>query len=106
MSELSSRTGAARSASSRLRVLTLLTLLLLDGEFFIGMLVNLYVQVPTVHTGAGSSNYFLRIWLGKTADTIIHGRRVLPQKALDLGYQFQFATLEPALRDLVRTSSA
>jgi uncharacterized protein (TIGR01777 family) len=48
----------------------------------------------------------LRMWLGKTADTIIHGRRVLPQKALDLGYQFQFATLEPALRDLVRTSSA
>lgn len=45
--------------------------------------------------------FFLRMWLGKTADTIIYGRRVLPQKALDLGYQFRFPLLEPALRDLV-----
>jgi len=28
------------------------------------MLVNLYVQVPTVHTGAGSSNYFLGVVQG------------------------------------------
>ncbi len=45
--------------------------------------------------------FFLRMWLGVTADTIIYGRRVLPKKALDLGYQFQFATLESAFRDLL-----
>jgi NAD dependent epimerase/dehydratase family enzyme len=46
------------------------------------------------------------MWLGVTAETIIYGRRVLPQKALDLGYQFQFATLESALRDLLEASPA
>ena len=48
----------------------------------------------------------LRMWLGVTADTIIYGRRVLPKKALDLGYQFQYATLESALRDLLDTQPA
>lgn len=43
----------------------------------------------------------LRMWLGITAETIIYGRHVVPQKALDLGYQFRFATLESALHDLV-----
>lgn len=50
--------------------------------------------------------FLLRMWLGVTADTIIYGRRVLPQKALALGYQFQFATLASALRDLLRVSPA
>ena len=49
--------------------------------------------------------FFLRMWLGVTADTIIYGRRVLPKKALDLGYQFQFATLESAFRDLLHIQS-
>ena len=43
----------------------------------------------------------LRMWLGVTADTILYGRRVLPHKALDLGYQFRFAQLASALRDLL-----
>jgi uncharacterized protein len=47
--------------------------------------------------------FMLRLGFGVTADTIAHGRRVVPRKALDLGYKFQFPTLEPALRDLVRT---
>ena len=64
MSELSSHTSVPRSAPSALRTLTLLTLLLLNVEFFIGMLVNLYVQVPAVHPGAGSSNYFLGVVQG------------------------------------------
>ncbi|HEU5380795.1 MAG TPA: hypothetical protein VFV38_35680 [Ktedonobacteraceae bacterium] len=58
MSDVSSHSSARRSAPSRLRPLTLLTLLLLNVEFFIGMLVNLYVQIP-VHPGTGSANYFL-----------------------------------------------
>jgi uncharacterized protein (TIGR01777 family) len=43
----------------------------------------------------------LRMSVGVTADTILYGRRVLPQKALELGYQFQFPTLASALHDLV-----
>ena len=50
--------------------------------------------------------FLLRMWLGVTAETILYGRRVLPFKALDLGYQFHFATLESALRDLLEVPSA
>lgn len=50
--------------------------------------------------------FLLRIWLGVTAETIMYGRRVLPQKALDLGYHFQFATLTSAFRDLLEASPA
>jgi NAD dependent epimerase/dehydratase family enzyme len=45
--------------------------------------------------------FALRLGLGVVADILIHGRRVVPHKALDLGYQFQFPTLELALRDLL-----
>lgn len=43
----------------------------------------------------------LRMGLGVTADIIIHGRHVVPQKALALGYQFRFPALAPAMRDLI-----
>lgn len=43
----------------------------------------------------------LRMWLGVTAETILYGRRVVPQKALDLGYQFQFPTLSSAFGNLL-----
>jgi len=43
---------------SRLRVLTAIILLLLAAQFLVGMLVNLYVQVPTVHPGANAPEYF------------------------------------------------
>lgn len=45
--------------------------------------------------------FALRLGLGVVAAILIHGRRVVPQKALDLGYQFRFPTLELALRDLL-----
>ena len=64
MSAVSSQRTTGRSASSRLRTLTLLTLLLLNVEFFIGMLVNLFIQVPTIHPGASSLNYFLGVVQG------------------------------------------
>jgi uncharacterized protein (TIGR01777 family) len=49
----------------------------------------------------GTPGWVLKMWLGVTAETILYGRRVVPQKALDLGYPFQFPTLESALRDLL-----
>ena len=45
-------------SQSRLRVLTVIILVLLAAQFLVGMLVNLYVQVPTTHPGANSSEYF------------------------------------------------
>lgn len=64
MSAVSSQRSTRRTASSRLRTLTLLTLLLLNVQFFIGMLVNLYIQVPAIHPGANASNYFLGVVQG------------------------------------------
>jgi hypothetical protein len=45
-------------SQSRLRVLTVIILLLLAAQFLVGMLVNLYVQVPAAHPGANASEYF------------------------------------------------
>jgi hypothetical protein len=36
------------------------------------------------------------------ADLITTGQRVLPRKAQELGYEFRFPELEPALRDLLK----
>lgn len=58
MSERSSSSSTTRPAPSTLRTLTLLTLLLLEVEFFIGMLVNLYVQIPPAHPGSSAADYF------------------------------------------------
>ncbi len=46
--------------------------------------------------------WVLRLWLGVTVDTIMYARCVVPKKAGELGYGFQFATLEAALLDLVK----
>jgi uncharacterized protein (TIGR01777 family) len=44
----------------------------------------------------------LRLLLGEMADLVTEGQRVIPQKALDLGYQFKYRSLEPALRALLK----
>lgn len=38
------------------------------------------------------------------ADLVTGSARVIPRRALDLGYEFRFDSLEPALRDLLTTS--
>jgi uncharacterized protein len=45
--------------------------------------------------------FALRLAIGEMADMVVTGQRVLPKKALDLGYQFRFPTLEPALRAIL-----
>jgi uncharacterized protein len=45
--------------------------------------------------------FALRIALGEAADIVLAGQRVRPQRALDLGFEFRFADLAPALADLV-----
>jgi uncharacterized protein (TIGR01777 family) len=41
----------------------------------------------------------LRLLLGEMAEVILTGQRVLPRAALDHGYAFRYAELEPALRN-------
>ena len=44
--------------------------------------------------------FMLRLFLGQVANVITKGQKVLPKKALDLGYQFQFPTMESALAEI------
>lgn len=45
--------------------------------------------------------FFLRLFMGPVADIITHGKRVIPRKALELGFEFTYPTIEGALQDLV-----
>ena len=45
-------------SQSRLRTLTAIILVFLAAQFLVGMLVNLFVQVPAVHPGANAPEYF------------------------------------------------
>jgi uncharacterized protein (TIGR01777 family) len=45
--------------------------------------------------------FMLRLMLGKVASVITSGQRVLPRKALELGYTFKFADIDSALRDVL-----
>lgn len=46
--------------------------------------------------------FALKVLLGQVAEVIATGQRVLPKKALELGYQFGFPEIEAALRDLLK----
>jgi uncharacterized protein len=46
--------------------------------------------------------FVLRILLGEAADVVVSGQRVLPERAVKLGYVFQHDHLELALRDLLQ----
>lgn len=46
-------------------------------------------------------SFGLRILLGEVAAMLTEGQRVIPKKALDLGYQFKYPTSEQALRNLL-----
>jgi uncharacterized protein (TIGR01777 family) len=46
--------------------------------------------------------FALRIAVGRMADVIAAGQRVVPRKMLDLGYRFRYADLQPALEDLLK----
>jgi hypothetical protein len=43
----------------------------------------------------------LRVGLGEAADVLLHLQRVLPERALQLGYPFRHPTLAAALRDVL-----
>ncbi len=43
----------------------------------------------------------VRLALGEVASAVLASQRVVPRKALELGYRFRFAEVEPALRELL-----
>lgn len=45
--------------------------------------------------------FVLGLMMGKPAEIIVNSHKVVPQKALGLGYPFRFEQFEPALRDLL-----
>jgi len=54
-----------------LRTLTLIILLLLAAQLLVGMLVNLYVVVPSSHPGANAPEYFSGVVQG-VAWSLVH----------------------------------
>jgi uncharacterized protein (TIGR01777 family) len=46
----------------------------------------------------------LRVLLGEVAGVLATGQRILPKRALALGYQFRFPSIDAALADLLATS--
>lgn len=48
--------------------------------------------------------FALRLALGELADALMPDQKVIPQRALDAGYRFQFGEIDAALRDCVGAS--
>ena len=45
--------------------------------------------------------FALKMIVGEMAEILLTGQRVIPQAAMDQGFQFRFPTLEAALRDVL-----
>jgi hypothetical protein len=58
MQAVSSTQASTRTAARWIRRLTTLNLLMLAAQFLVGIVVNLFVQVPDVHPGAQAGEYF------------------------------------------------
>lgn len=43
----------------------------------------------------------IKLMMGEVANLLINGNRVVPEKAINLGYEFRFPELTPALEDLL-----
>ena len=57
-------TTPTKKTASSLRTIDAILLILLAAQFLIGMLVNLFVQVPAVHPGANAPEYFTGVAQG------------------------------------------
>src|SRR5215469_6210335 len=50
--------STTKKTPSSLRAIDAILLILLAAQFLVGMLVNLFVQVPAVHPGTNAPEYF------------------------------------------------
>ena len=46
--------------------------------------------------------FALKAAMGEVADVVLAGQRVLPRRALELGYSFKFPTINAALGDILK----
>lgn len=60
-----------------------------------------FAEATSCRLGPAIPGRALHLMLGKAAITVTHGQRVLPTRALELGYGFRHPTLSGALRDLI-----
>ena len=49
--------------------------------------------------------FMLKLMLGGGAEVVIEGQRVLPKRALELGYRFRFPDLDGALADILNPAN-
>jgi uncharacterized protein (TIGR01777 family) len=61
----------------------------------------LSMQLKGVPNTRKFPGFLLKLFMGPAAEIMTHGKRVVPQKALDLGFAFTYTTIEEALADLV-----
>ena len=73
LSRATRNSETTKAAQSRLRTITAVILVLLAAEFLVGMLVNLFVQVPSVHPGANAPEYFSGVVQG-VAWALLHAQ--------------------------------
>ncbi len=64
MQSTATRDVTTKSSQRMLRILTLIILLLLAAQFLVGMLVNLFVVVPSNHPGTNAPEYFSGVVTG------------------------------------------
>jgi hypothetical protein len=48
--------------------------------------------------------FMLRLVLGEFGSILLEGQRVIPQKLVQAGFQFQYPEIAPALRQVIRAS--
>jgi uncharacterized protein (TIGR01777 family) len=68
------------------------------SEYFANALSLTVTDKPNKRRFPG---FLLRLLMGPAADVITHGKRIIPRKALNLGFDFRYPTIEEALQDLV-----
>jgi hypothetical protein len=45
--------------------------------------------------------FALRLAFGEVAEVVLKGQRALPQRLIDLGFEFDFPTAEASLQDML-----
>lgn len=77
---------------------------------------NLVAPEPVTNAGFGRTigqvmgrpyylpvpGFALKLAFGEVADVLLYGQRAIPQRLLDLGFEFRFPDAESALRDLLK----